>query len=124
MTEKQIVSMMKNLQCTREEAIETLAEDERIEKMSIKEINAEMTDEERKNQKDALKTGKRKSTPTNRVRKVDETKKQLLNEFSTIIEKYGGTVQPLTTEAEMHFVLENSNYTIKLIKHGAKWSLK
>lgn len=119
MTEKQIVSMMKNLQCTREEAIETLAEDERIEKMSVKEINAEMTDEERKNQKDALKTGKRKSTPTNRVRKVDETKKHLIDCIRVLIEGLGGTVQPLTTEAEMHFKYDNSDYTIKLIKHRA-----
>lgn len=117
MTEKQILSMMKNLQCDRETAIETILEDERIEKMSIKEINAEMTPEQRKAQKDALKTGTRKSAPSTRERKVDETKKFLLTEFAEIIRRGGGSVTPLKTEAEMSFTYDNADFTIKLIKH-------
>ena len=115
--EKKIAHMMKTLQCTREEAISVIMEDEEIDHMTMKEINADLTADQKKAMKDATKTGTKKRTDVKRERKVDETKKRLLNGFRVFIEGLGGTVEPLKTEAEMHFDFEGASYTVKLIKH-------
>ena len=115
--EKRVASLMKSLGCTREEAIEVIREDEEIDGMSMKEINADLTAEQRKAMKNATKTGTKKRTEVKRERKVDETKKRLLNGFRVFLEGLGANVKPLETEAEMHFNFEGAEYTVKLIKH-------
>lgn len=117
MTEAQITKMMATLKISREEAIEVIREDEEIDGMTMKEINADLTPEQKKAMKDATKTGVRKRTDVKRERKVDETKKRLLNGFRIFLEGLGGKVEPLKTEAEMHFEFEDASYTVKLIKH-------
>ena len=117
MTEAQIAKMMATLKISREEAIEVIREDEEIDGMTMKEINADLTPEQKKAMKDATKTGARKRTDVTRERKVDETKKRLLNGFRIFLEDLGGKVEPLKTEAEMHFEFEGASYTVKLIKH-------
>lgn len=117
MTEAQIAKMMATLKISREEAIEVIREDEEIDGMTMKEINADLTPEQKKAMKDATKTGARKRTDVKRERKVDETKKRLLNGFRIFLEGLGGKVEPLKTEAEMHFEFEGASYTVKLIKH-------
>lgn len=118
--EKRITELMKTLGCTREEAIDIINEDSAIDKMSMKELNATMTKEEKEAIKQATKTGTRKRTSTKRERKVDETKKRLLNGFRVFVEGLGGEVEPLKTEAEMHFTFEGDSYTVKLVKHRKK----
>lgn len=117
MDEKRIASLMKNLGCTREEAIEVIREDDEIDKMTSKEVNADLTPEQRKAMKANTKTGTRKRTEVKRERKVDEIKKRLLNGFRVYLEGCGAVVKPLETEAEMHFTFEGAEYTVKLIKH-------
>ena len=117
MTEAQIAKMMATLKISREEAIEVIREDEEIDGMTMKEINADLTPEQKKAMKDATKTGARKRTDVKRERKVDETKKRLLNGFRIFLEGLGGKVESLKTEAEMHFEFEGASYTVKLIKH-------
>lgn len=117
MDEKRIASLMKSLNCTREEAISVILEDEEVDKMSMKEINSDLTAEQKKAMKDATKTGTKKRTEVKRERKVDETKKRFLNGFRVYLEGIGGSVDPLETEAEMHFTFEGAQYTVKLIKH-------
>lgn len=115
--EKRVASLMKSLDCTREEAIEVIREDDEIDGMSMKEINADLTAEQKKAMRDATKTGTKKRTDVKRERKVDETKKRLLNGFRMFLEGLGASVKPLETEAEMHFSFESAEYTVKLIKH-------
>lgn len=115
--EKRITSLMKTLGCSREEAIEVIHEDEEIDGMTMKELNADLTAEQKKAMKEATKVGTRKRTETKRERKVDETKKRLLNGFRIFLEGLGASVKPLETEAEMHFSFEGAEYTVKLIKH-------
>ena len=119
MDEKRIASLMKSLGCTREEAISVIMEDDEIDKMSMKEVNSDLTADQKKAMKDATKTGTKKRTEVKRERKVDETKKRFLNGFRVYLEGIGGTVEPLETEAEMHFTFEGNQYTVKLIKHRA-----
>lgn len=115
--EKRVASLMKTLGCSREEAIEVIREDEEIDGMTMKELNADLTAEQKKAMKEATKVGTRKRTETKRERKVDETKKRLLNGFRVFLEGLGASVKPLETEAEMHFSFEGAEYTVKLIKH-------
>lgn len=115
--EKRVANLMKSLGCTREEAIEVIREDDEIDGMSMKEVNADLTAEQKKAMKDATKTGTKKRTDVKRERKVDETKKRLLNGFRVFLEGLGASVKPLETEAEMHFSFEGAEYTVKLIKH-------
>ena len=115
--EKRVASLMKTLGCSREEAIKVIREDEEIDGMTMKELNADLTAEQKKAMKEATKVGTRKRTETKRERKVDETKKRLLNGFRIFLEGLGASVKPLETEAEMHFSFEGAEYTVKLIKH-------
>ena len=115
--EKRVASLMKTLGCSREEAIEVIREDEEIDGMTMKELNADLTAEQKKAMKEATKVGTRKRTETKRERKVDETKKRLLNGFRIFLEGIGASVKPLETAAEMHFSFEGAEYTVKLIKH-------
>ena len=117
MDEKRIASLMKNLGCTREEAIAVIMEDDEIDHMTSKEVNADLTAEQKKAVKSATKTGTRKTGTVKRERKVDETKKRLINNYRVLLEGMGATVEPLITEAEMHFTFEGESYTVKLIKH-------
>lgn len=115
--EKRVASLMKSLGCTREEALEVIREDDEIDGMSMKEVNADLTAEQKKAMKDATKTGTKKRADAKRERKVDETKKRLLSGFRIFLEGLGASVKPLETEAEMHFSFEGAEYTVKLIKH-------
>ncbi len=115
--EKRVARLMKSLSCTREEALAVIAEDEEIDGMSMKELHADETPEQKKARKEATKTGTRKRTEVKRERKVDETKKHLLDAFRIYLEGSGAVVEPLKTEAEMNFKFEGADYTVKLIKH-------
>lgn len=119
--EKRIAELMKTLGCSREEAIDIINEDSAIDKMSMKELNATMTKEEKEAIKQATKTGTRKRTATKRERKVDETKKRLMNGFRIFLEGLNAKVVVIPdSEAEMHFTFEGDSYTVKLIRHRKK----
>lgn len=121
MTEKDIQKTMKALDLSREEAIEMLKEDEEIDRMGMSEVDNDLTAEQKKVKKAMTATGEKKKTvykfDKKRERKVDEVKKHLMDCIKVLLEGLGAKVEPLTTEAEMHFVHLGENYTIKLIKH-------
>ena len=117
MNEKQIEKIIKSLGCTREEAIELIMEDEAVDRMTSKEVNSDLTADQKKAMKKATNTGTKKRTAVKRERKVDETKKRFLTDYKALLEDLGAEVEPLKTEAEMHFTFEGESYTVKLIKH-------
>ena len=118
--EKRIKELMTTLKISREEAIELIDEDMAIDKMTMKELNADLTKEQKEAIKQATKTGTRKHTASKRERKVDETKKRLMNGFRIFLEGLNAKVVVPDSEAEMHFTFEGDSYTIKLIKHRKK----
>lgn len=61
------------------------------------------------------KSGNRKKTE--KVRKVDATKKFFLDEVSALVEDLGGVVVNRKTETETTFTFEGETYTFKLTKH-------
>lgn len=96
--EKLIKSIMKDLECTREEA-------EEVAEMEIKAKGI-------KRYEKAEETKPRKP----RERKVDETKKELIE----YLEKALGmivNVDNVKNESEISFTFKNELFTLKLIKH-------
>ncbi len=117
MTEKEILKMMKALDLTREEAIEMLKEDEMVDKMSMKEVTADLTDEQKKVIKYSTKTTSKKRGKVKRERKVDEEKKALLEIFDGALLDELGIVAEWENEVALHCTYKRSAYDLKLIKH-------
>lgn len=118
MDEKRIASMMKSLGCTREEAIAVIAEDEAIDKMTMKEINADLTPEQRKAMKDATKTGTKKRTTVKRERKPDEEKADIIAQIAEFLKTIDGyDVDIIKGEREISLIVGANDYSITLTKH-------
>jgi len=115
MTEKDILNVMTNLKCSREEAIEVLQDDEAIDKGAKL---FELTPEQKKASKAArMAGGSKRTTPTARERKVDEEKGAILTSCKETLETLGANITEVKTETEVAFELNGCNYTLKLTKH-------
>lgn len=119
MNEKRITELMKNLGCTREEAISVIEEDEAIDKMSSKEVNADLTPDQKKAMKAATKTGTRKTNGTvKRERKPDEEKEEIIAKIADFLAKIDGfDVEIIKKEREISLLVGENDYSITLIKH-------
>lgn len=118
MDEKRIASMMKSLGCTREEAIAVIVEDEAIDKMTMKEINADLTPEQRKAMKDATKTGTKKRTAVKRERKPDEEKADIITQIADFLKTIDGyDVDIIKGEREISLIVGTNDYSLTLTKH-------
>ncbi len=112
--ESEIQKMMKNLDLTREEAIQLLMDDE-------DDVSVELTAEQEKVVKRMTQGDRKKeTTPRKRERKVDETKKRLLNSFQMLIEDLDGEILGIKSETELEFSFEGASYNLKLVKHREK----
>lgn len=109
MTELEKLAKTIMIECEKDGESVTLEEATEMAKMELKSKQVKRYEQSDKPRK--------KST---RERKIDETKKHLINSCKVLLEGLGATVEPLKTEAEMHFIYQNENYTIKLIKHRPK----
>lgn len=114
MDEKRIAQLMKSLDCTREEAIEIIKDDEAIEKG---EKLFELTDEQKKASKAMTTTGTKKRTAVKRERKVDEDKAVLMDILTDALVDSEVLITKQKTEAEMDFTFKGAEYTLKIIKH-------
>ena len=113
-SETEINKMMKNLGLTREEAIQLLQDDE-------DDVSVDLTAEQKKVVKKMTQGDRKKeTTPRKRERKVDETKKRLLDFFRIPMEGAGGKVLSVKSETELEFWFEGATYNIKLVKHREK----
>lgn len=119
MNEKRITELMKNLGCTREEAISVIEEDEAIDKMTSKEVNADLTPDQKKAMKAATKTGTRKTSGTvKRERKPDEEKEEIIAKIADFLAKIDGfDVEIIKKEREISLLVGENDYSITLIKH-------
>lgn len=129
MTEKQILKMMKSLDISREEAISVIKEDEAIDKMSMGEVDNDLTAEQKKAKKKATNTTgdktKRAYTFTKRERKPDDVKREIIatiaqnldrccfgEELSTVAD-----VVVVKPEREITFKVGEDEYSVTLTKH-------
>lgn len=58
--------------------------------------------------------------PSTRERKVDETKKRILNNCRVLLEGMGAVSAQMKTETEVSFTFEGEEYSLKLVKHRKK----
>ena len=129
MTEKQIQKMMTTLHLSREEAIDLIREDEQVDKMTMGEVDSDLTKEQKKAKKEATKTTgdkrKRAYTFTKRERKPDDVKREIIEtiaqnldrccfgeELSTVVD-----VVVLKPEKEITFKVGDDEYSVTLTKH-------
>ena len=112
-----IENLMYKLGCSYEEALELVAEDEKIDKMPVAEATSDLTKEQKQAVKNATITHTRERKPAKRKRKIDEIKKRFVNGIRIYLEGCGAKVEPLTNETDLHFIFENAHYSIKLTKH-------
>lgn len=97
--EKLIKEIMKDLECTREEA-EEVAEME----IKAKGIKRYEKAEEQKPRKP-------------RERKVDEDKKELIMYLEEELHLFGASIKSVKNESEIAFSYKGEEYSVKLIKH-------
>jgi hypothetical protein len=100
--EKLIQEIMKDLECSREEA-------EEVAEMEIKAKGLKRYEQAEKPRK-----------KVERERKVDQDKKEILDELVACINKNIGKVLEVKTETEIKMVYNDTEYTVKLIKHRQK----
>lgn len=58
--------------------------------------------------------------PSTRERKIDETKKRILNNCRILLEGMGAVSAQMKTETEVSFTFEEEEYSLKLVKHRKK----
>lgn len=112
-----IENLMHKLGCSYEEALELVAEDEKIDKMTVAEATSDLTKEQRQAVKNATITHTRERKPAKRERKIDSVKQKFIKGIKIYLEGCGAKVEPLTNETDLHFIFENAHYSIKLTKH-------
>lgn len=114
--EKAIALYMKNLDLSKEEA-EALWEDDHSEE-DIPEVKA-LTEKAKKagTVGEYTVTEKVKKRTGEKVRKVDEQKKLILETLVTPLEKIGAVDIATKTETEISFSISGNKYTLKLTKH-------
>ena len=107
--EQMIAKYMKNLDISREEAIQLIADDEN-------DVSAELTAEQKKVAKEMAQGDRKKeSTPRKRERKVDDDKRFLINAIEMLL-------NTKNVNAE-NVIMTNPEREIEFSYHGVKYRL-
>lgn len=111
---RKVKHLMETLDLTEQEALELLAEDKKIDqdKKLVK-----LPGELEAGAKKARRAERKPTTNVKRERKIDETKKRILNYCRIPLEGAGATVLGMKTETEILFEMDGTQYSLKLIKH-------
>lgn len=118
--EKMIEKHMKILNISREEAIELIKEDEKIDKMtSTSEINSDMSVEQVKAAKTARQADRKKTVfnfdVSKREKKANPDKRILIENLRASVQAVGGTdIEVTNLEREIVFKFSNVKYKIVL----------
>ena len=120
LNEKTIQKHMNVLHISREEAIELIKEDEKIDKMtSTSEINSDMSVEQVKAAKTARQADRKKTVfnfdVSKREKKANPDKRILIENLRASVQAVGGTdIEVTNPEREMVFKFNNVKYKIVL----------
>ena len=111
-------NLMEKLGCSYQEALEIIAADLEVDKMSIKEAQSDLTSEQKKAVKKATITGSKKKVPVKRERKIDRRKQFFIDViFNQLCGLLLDEELVKVNDSEIHFTYIGENYTVKLIKH-------
>lgn len=120
MNESLIKKHMEILGLSREDAINLINEDERIDRMtSASEINSDLSKEQIQNAKEARKADRKKTVfkfdTSKRPKKENPDKRNLIENLRASVEAVGGTDIEITNiEREMVFKFNNVKYKVVL----------
>ena len=116
MDEARIERLMKTLACTREEAIAVIEEDKRIDKMTMKELTADLTAEEKKVVKEMTKVGTQtvKTERKPREKKANTDKQELINTLLEALADKVTDTEVANAEREFTFKYQGTKYKIVL----------
>ena len=114
--DKDLENLMTTLELTKSEAIQTWLDDNDY---TTNEVVEELTAKAKKEVRRYEKSDKVRKSAT-KERKVDEEKKSFLDGFRIFTEGKGGIVTAVKNEAEFSFTFNDTEYSVKLIKHRAK----
>lgn len=117
-----IKKYMEKYECSREEAIEIIKDDEETDSMSVGQINAELTPEQREAVKDTTRTSSGKSKNTTKERKADEEKRMIINSLLEAVKQIDSNAEATKIEKEINFTIGENHYSVSLIKHRPKKS--
>lgn len=109
--EKEILKLMKSLGLTREEALQIIADDAKIDKG---EKLFELTPEQEKASKKARGTGTRVYTFTERKRKEDVDKRKFINALSECVLAETDKMTITNPERQIDFIYNDRNFRIVL----------
>lgn len=113
--ETDIQKMMKNLDLSREEAIQLLQDDE-------DDVSVELTSEQKKVVKQMAQGDRKKETaPRKRERKADESKRYLITVLAdALADVSGNPVDVLNVERELTFIFKGEKFKVVLSKPREK----
>ena len=119
--EKLIEKQMKILGCTREEAIEIVSEDEEIDHMTMKQLNADLTPEQKQAMKKAKATGERKTKPNykfeTKAKPKDAEKVEILQKIFGFVATFTENCVIFNEGKEITFNYGENQYSLSLTKH-------
>lgn len=113
MTE-QVKKLMQTLNISEAEALEIIEEDKEIDRGAKL---YELPEDRKAGAKKARRADRKKPAEIHRERKVDETKKRILEYCRIPLEGAGAEVLEMKTETEILFAFQGETYTLKLTKH-------
>ena len=111
----QVKNLMNILSITEEEALQIIADDEKIDKG---EKLFEQTAEQKANSKKASAVGSRKATPAKREKKENADRKYLISCLSSAVAPFSPTVT--NDECQIDLTYNGTDYSVKLIAHRPK----
>lgn len=111
----EIEKLMKNLDLTREEAQALLEEDKKIDRMtSMKKINNDLTDEQKKASKKARSVDRKPKAQTKREKKVNNEKIEIINALVSSLGEIATEINIINNEREIEFFSNEKKYKIVL----------
>ena len=110
----QVKKLMDTLNISEAEALEIIEEDKEIDRGAKL---YELPEDRKAGAKKARRAERKQATPVKRERKVDKTKKRILNLCRIPLEGAGAEVLEMKTETEILFAFDGATYTLKLTKH-------
>lgn len=118
--EQLIAHYMASLNCTREEAISVIQEDEIIDRMKDKDVSNDLTEEQKKVSKQARQADRKKTVykfdTSKRERKVDPVKKDLIAGIAhVLVNSFDADGMEITNDQrQLDFLIEGVRYRIVL----------
>lgn len=111
-----VAKIMKLLKCSYEEAVQIIADDKEVDKMtSIKEVESDLTAEQKKVAKKSRQTGtKAKTESAPRERKADLAKAKLIKEVAKVLTELNADVEITNAEREINFQYGDRKFKILL----------